>query len=170
MPASVIANSWKKSGLLPGSFWEGEGSPRTEQLDTAEKVVEQQYLATDAILNEFREYFPTIMTAQEYTELLPGEDLTNEQPPTAKEFVEHVLAAESSSSEEDEVEVEERVSEDAFEQGFNIVEKFVHQNSDIFGPKVVGNLFMMKQGWQRRKIEVELAKKRGQACITDFVN
>ena len=31
-------------------------------------------------------------------------------------------------------------------------------------------LFMMKQGWQRRKIEVELAKKRGQACITDFVN
>ena len=134
MPASVMANSWKKSGLLPGSFWEGEGSRRTEQLDTAEKVVEQQLQATDAILNEFREYFPTIMTAQEYTKLLPGEDLTNEQLPTAKEFVEHVLAAESSSSEEDEVEEEERVSEDAYEQGFSMVEKFVHQKSDVFCP------------------------------------
>ena len=47
----------------------------------------------DVILNEFREYFLSIMTAQENAESLPGEDLAIEEPPSAKEFVEHVLAA-----------------------------------------------------------------------------
>ena len=68
------------------------------------------------------------------------------------------------------MEEEERVTEDEYEHGFEIVEKFVHQNSGVFCSKVVGNLFSMKQAWQRRKIEVELASKRGQACIRDFVN
>ena len=45
--------------------------------------------------------------------------------------MEHVLAAESSSSEEDEEEEEERVSEDAYEHGFEIVGKIVHQNSEV---------------------------------------
>ena len=76
------------------------------------------------------------MTAEEYAESLSGEDLALEQPPTAKEYVEHALAEESSSSEEEEME-EEKVTGEAFEQSFEIVEKFIHQNSRTFRPKIV---------------------------------
>ena len=54
--------------------------------------------------------------------------------------MEHVLAAESSSSEEEEMEEVEIVTEDAYERGFESVEKFVHQNMETFSPKIVGNL------------------------------
>ena len=108
------------------------------------------------------------MTTEEYAEQLPGEDLVVEQPPTAIEFVEHILA-ESSSSEEEETEEGETVTEDALERGFDIVEKFVNQNSESFGPKIVRNLLLMKHAWKRRKIEVELGKKQRQSCITNFI-
>ena len=78
--------------------------PRADMLETADSVVAEQYKATDILLYEFREYFPTIMSATEYAESLPGEDMAIEQPPTAKEFVEQALATDSSSSEEGEAE------------------------------------------------------------------
>ena len=68
-------NSWKKSGLLPDSFWEAEAIPRAEMLETAESLVAEHYKATDELLSEFRAYFPSIMTATEYAESLPGEDM-----------------------------------------------------------------------------------------------
>ena len=40
MPLALIFNCWKASGLLPSSFWEAEGSPRLEQLENAQKMVE----------------------------------------------------------------------------------------------------------------------------------
>ena len=79
-----------------------------EQVATVKQEVAEQYATTDQILTEFREYFPGIMTAAEYAEEQPREDLTIEQPPTAKEFVEQILAEESSSSEA-EVEAEEEM-------------------------------------------------------------
>ena len=131
MPNSVIINSWRKSGLLPECFWEAEGAGRVERMATPEHVIAEQYAATDEILTEFRDYFPGIMTAAEYAESLPGEDLVIEQPPTAKEFVEQILCAESSSS-EDEVEAgEEMVNEEEFEKSFVVVEKFVLQKLSI---------------------------------------
>ena len=109
------------------------------------------------------------MTAAEYAEKQPGEDLAIEQPPTAQEYVEQILGEESSSSEDEEEAEKEVVTEMRYEKGFDDVEKFVQQNSADFGLKIVGNLFLMKQAWQRRKIERELRRKRGQASIRDFV-
>ena len=60
------------------------------------------------------------------------------------------------------------MSEEAFEAAFSIVETFVHQNAEIFGPKHVLNIFLMKQAWQRHKIERELAAKKGQSSIRSF--
>ena len=110
------------------------------------------------------------MTASEYAESLPGEDLAIEQPPTAEEFAEQMLAAESSSSEEDKEEEEQAVTEEEFEKSFLPVEKFVQQNSDAFGAKILSDVFTMKQAWQRRKIGLELRRKGGQASIRDFVD
>ena len=62
------------------------------------------------------------------------------------------------------------MSEDAYESAFEIVEKFVHQKAAIFGPKHVGNIFLLKQAWQRRKIESELDAKKGQSSIRSFFN
>ena len=136
---------------------------------TVEQVVAEQYAATDQLLTEFRNYFPGTLTAAEYVEELPGEDVAIEQPPTAADFVEQVLPADSSSSQEEEEE-EQIMTTDEYEGHFSGVEKFVHQNSEMFGPKVVSNLFFMKQAWERRKIALELRKKSGQASIRDFVH
>ena len=95
MPNSVIQKSWKKSGLLPYNFWEGERIGRMEQGETIEHVVAEQYVATDEILTELGQYLQSTLTAVEYAEALPGEDLALEQPPTAADFVEQVLAADS---------------------------------------------------------------------------
>ena len=65
------------------------------------------------------------MTAEEYAESLPGEDLALEQPLNAKEYVEYALIEASHSSEEEETE-EEKVIEQAFKQSFENVVKFVH--------------------------------------------
>ena len=167
MPA-VIVNSWKASSLRPDRSSDRAGSPLLHLQDTADKVVEEQYNATADILNEFREYFPSVMSPEEYVEQLLGEDLAIEQPPSATEFVEQILA-ERSSSEEEETEEGETIFEEAYERGFNVVEKFVNQNSEAFGPKIVGNLFLMKQAWQRHKIDVELGKRQGQLCIIYFM-
>ena len=113
---SVIMIVWKKSDLVPDTFWEYEGMGRSEELETADKVAEEQYAATDQMLSEFRQYFPGIMTAAEYAESLPGEDLTVEQPPTATEFVEQILASESISSDEEEVEAEPDMTEEQCER------------------------------------------------------
>ena len=119
---SVTVNNKKASGLLPDRFWEGEGSPRHEQQDNAAKVVEQQYQVSNAILGEFWECLPGIMTTKEYAKSLAREDLAIEQPPSAKEFVEHVLVAESTYSEGQEEEEEEITTEYVYKEGF----KFVH--------------------------------------------
>ena len=155
-------------GLLPDSFWEAEGIGRMELWSTVQQALAEQYAATDEILSEFRQYFPETVTAAEYAERMPGEDLALEQPPTAGDFVENILAAPSSSIEEEEE--EENMTEEEYESGFRAVEKFVQQNSDLFGPRVQGNIFYMKQVWERRKIQRELRRKSGQASIRDFVN
>ena len=134
-------------------------------LETANQVVAEQYKATDKLLTEFREYFPSIMAAVEGP--LPREDVAIEQPPIAKEFAEHMLAADSNSIEEEEE--EPAVTEEEYEKGFQAVEKFVEQKSTAFGPKVVSNVFLMKQAWQRHKIELELQRKRGQAAICNLI-
>ena len=170
IPNSVIQNSWRQSGLLPDCFWEVEGIGRMEQGGTAEQAVAEAYAATDDILTEFRQYFPQTPTAAEYAESMPGEDLALEQPPTVTDFVEQILAADSSSSEDEEEEEEEKVTEEEYERSFKKVEKFVQQNSELFGPKIAGNLFFMKQAWERRKIQLELRRKSGQACIRHFVS
>ena len=109
------------------------------------------------------------MTVVEYAESLPGEDFPIEKPPTAKEYAEQVLAAASSSSEEEEREEEEKVTEEEYEKGLELVSKYVAQNAASFTPKEQGNVFSLKQGWDRRKIDVELKRKRGQRTIRDFV-
>ena len=141
MPRSVIVNAWKKSDLLPDTFWEGEGMGRMEVLETAEQVVLEQYAATDKVLSDFRGYFPGIMTAAEYAESLPGEHLVVEQPPTATEFVEQILALESSSSDDEEGEGEPKVTEEQYEAGLQAVEKLVQQNAEVFGLKTVSSVF-----------------------------
>ena len=65
---------------------------------------------------------------------------------------------------------EQTVTIEGYDKGFAEVEKFVHQNSELLGPKIVGNLFFMKQAWERRKIETELRRRSGQASIRDFVS
>ena len=169
MPNSVIVNSWKKSGLLPDSFWEAEGIPRVEMLQTADSLVAEQYRATDEMLTEFREYFLGIMTAVEYAESLPREDFAIEKPPTAKEYAEQVLAAASRSSEEEEGKEEEKVTEEEYEKGLEWVNKYVEQNAASFTPKEQGNVLSLKLSWDRRKIDIELKRKRGQRTMRDFV-
>ena len=169
MPRSVIVNSWCKSGVLPASFWEDESLPREQQTVETEQVIAQQYAATDAILEQFREYFPGIMTTAEYTEGLTGEDLAIEQPPTATEFVEQILATNSSSSEEEVEEEDEVVTTEEYKKGFSAVEKYVHQNSQSFGPKIMSCVFLIKQASQRRKIDMDLRKNSEQASIRDYL-
>ena len=81
--------------------------------------------------------------------------------------MEQVLQA-SSSSEDESEEDEEMVSEKEFEAALSVVENFVHQKAETFGPKHVSNVFLMKQAWQRRKIDLELSAKVGQSSIRDF--
>ena len=45
------------------------------------------------------------------------------------------------------------------ESGFNVVEKFVHHNSKMLGPKMEGNVFFMKHAWEKCKIDLRLKKK-----------
>ena len=127
MPNSVIKNSWQKSGLLTDKFRSGEGDKLIRQRDTAEQVIAEQYAATDQLLTEFNKYFPDTLTAAEYAEGLPGEDVAIEQPPTAIDFVEQVLGASDSSSSEDEEE-EQVVTAEVYENSLQMVEKFRHQN------------------------------------------
>ena len=61
------------------------------------------------------------------------------------------------------------VTEDAYQRGFEIVDKFEQHNNETFGSKIVGNLFLMKQARQRHKNAVEPGKKRRQSCITNFM-
>ena len=46
-------------------------------------------------------------------------------------------------SSEEEEKKEEIVTEEEYQSSFSTVENFVHQNTEIFGPKIVGNLFFM---------------------------
>ena len=133
----------------------------------AEKLVAEEYSKTDLMLNNFREDFPHIMSAREYAEELPGEDLEIQQLPSAKEFVDHILQAEPSSEEESEEE-KELVSDEAYDAAFSVVEKYVHQKALSLGPKHVGNVFLLKQAVQRQRIETELAAKTGQSSIRSF--
>ena len=80
MPQSVIVNAWKKAELLPDIVWEGENMGRMDMMETAEPVVAEQYASTDQMVSVLRGYFLGIMTASEYAESLPGEDLSVEQP------------------------------------------------------------------------------------------
>ena len=169
MPNFVIVNSWKKANILLVTFCEGEVTARCEMLEDADKVVAEDYSKTDLMLDEFREVFPHTMTAREYAEEFLGEDQGVQQPPTAKEFVEQVLQ-DSSSSEEESDEDEELISEEAFEAAFSIVEKFMHQKAETLGTKHVINVFLLKQAWKCRKIDLELSAKKGQRSIRDFYN
>ena len=140
-----------------------------QQRDTTKHQIAQQYAATDELLTEFRQYFPHTLTAAEHAEAMPGEDMAIEQAPTATDFVEQVLGASDSSYSEVEGE-EQVVTEEEYENSFQVVAKFVHQNAELFRPKIVRNVFFMKQAWDGRKIELELRKKNGQISIRDFVN
>ena len=39
------------------------------------------------------------------------------------------------------------MTEEEYEGSFKRVEKFVQQNSELFGPKIVGNLVFTKHAW-----------------------
>ena len=164
-----MVNSWKKADILPDSFWEGEGTIRSELLADADKQVAEDYSRTDAMLDELRTYFPNVMTAREYAEELSGEEITVQQPPTAKEFVQHVLQ-DSSSSEEELEDEEEEVGDEKFENSLAAVEEYVHQKAASCGEKHVGNVFLLKQAHQRRKIEMQLSAQKGQSGIRSFFN
>ena len=126
-----MVNSLKEAGILPASFSEGEGVVRTELLVDVETIVAEEYSKTYLLLEEFREYFPSIMTTREYSDDLLIDNSAVQQPPSAKEFVEHVLQKDSSSDEDLEDE-EELVSEEAYKAAISFVENFVHLKAYTF--------------------------------------
>ena len=136
-------------------------------LQDVDKLMAEEYRETDLLLDDFHEAFPHTMTAREFAEDLPGENLAVQQAPTSAEFVEHV-SHESSSSEEEPESEKEYVSDDAYEAASFVVEKYVHQKAELLWPKHVSNIFLLRHAVHRRKVEVELAAKKGQSSIMSF--
>ena len=72
-----------------------------------------------------------------------------QQSPTPEEFVEHVLQDNSLSDEEEDE--EEVFSEEAYKSAMATIENFVRQKVDVFLPKHVGNILLLKEAWEHRK-------------------
>ena len=65
-----MVNSWKKADIQPASFWEGEGTVKSDLLADTDKQVAEDYSRTDAMFDELRMYFPSVMSVKEYAEQL----------------------------------------------------------------------------------------------------